>query len=118
VLRGLFPGAAFPAFDLVLLGLGADGHTASLFPGGPECEKRSRWCVASLAPQGAEVPDRVTLTLPVLNAARCVAFLVAGEDKHDALEALLAPGAGEPAGAMLPARRVRAGELYCFTDLE
>jgi 6-phosphogluconolactonase len=121
MLRGLFPGAAFPAFDLVLLGLGADGHTASLFPGGPECEERSRWCLASFAPAGTAVRERVTLTLPVLNAARCVAFLVTGEDKRNALSALLAPGAV----AELPAQRVRAarsqlhvaGELFCFTDL-
>jgi 6-phosphogluconolactonase len=117
-LRGLFPGSAFPAFDLVLLGLGADGHTASLFPGGPECEERSRWCVASRAPEGAQVRDRVTLTLPALNAARCVAFLVAGEDKRGALQALLAPPAAGAPAALLPAHRVRsAGELFCFTDL-
>jgi 6-phosphogluconolactonase len=125
-LRGLFPDSAFPVFDLVLLGLGADGHTASLFPGGPECEERSRWCVASRAPEGARVRDRVTLTLPVLNAAGCAAFLVAGEDKRGALQALLGPpAAGAPPAALLPAQRVRPaagsqlhmGELFCFTDL-
>jgi 6-phosphogluconolactonase len=130
-LRGLFPGSAFPVFDLVLLGLGADGHTASLFPGGPECEESFRWCVASRAPEGAAVPDRLTLTLPVLNAARCVAFLVAGADKRGALQALLrgaegtAPaerihpaGGRRPAAGGLPAQRVRApDELFCFTDL-
>ena len=117
-LRGLFPGLAFPAFDLVLLGLGADGHTASLFPGGPECEERSRWCVASRAPPGAAVQDRVTLTLPVLNAARAVAFLVTGEEKRDALRALLNDAQQPAGGAALPARRVQpAGELMIFTDL-
>jgi 6-phosphogluconolactonase len=117
-LRGLFPGVAFPAFDLVLLGLGADGHTASLFPGGPECEERSRWCLASRAPQGSSVRERVTLSLPVFNAARAVAFLVTGEDKRDALRAFL-DAAPQPAdGAALPARRVHpAGELTIFTDL-
>ena len=124
-LRGLFPSDPFPAFDLVLLGLGADGHTASLFPGGPECEERSRWCVASRAPKGLPVHERVTLTLPALNAARCVVFLVTGEDKRGALQALLAarassrsPAAGsELHVAALPAERVRARELFCFTDL-
>jgi 6-phosphogluconolactonase len=113
LLRGLFPGDAFPVFELVLLGLGADGHTASLFPGGPECEERSRWCVASRAPEGAAVPERVTLTLPVLSAARSAAFLVTGEDKRGALQTLLSG-----AGGALPAQSVRlAGELYLFTDL-
>ncbi len=113
-LRGLFPDDSFPAFDLVLLGLGADGHTASLFPGGPECEERSRWCVASRAPQGSPPPrERITLTLPVLNAARCSAFLVTGEDKRGALQALLDP----PTEDALPAQKIRTrGELFCFTD--
>jgi 6-phosphogluconolactonase len=116
-LRGLFPGQAFPAFDLVLLGLGADGHTASLFPGGPECEERTRWCLSSRAPEGAEVRERITLSLPALSAARAVAFLVAGQDKRAALQSLLDPAM--PTEKALPARRVRAadGELLCFTDL-
>ncbi len=127
-LRGLFPDSAFPVFDLVLLGLGADGHTASLFPGGPECEERFRWCVASLAPPkagrdppGSAPRERITLTLPVLNAARCVAFLVSGEDKRGALRALRESGAAggpQAAAGALPAQRIHpAGELFCFTDL-
>jgi 6-phosphogluconolactonase len=113
-LRGLFPGVDFPVFDLVLLGLGADGHTASLFPGGPECEERSRWCLTSLAPEDSPPRERVTLSLPVLNAARSVAFLVAGEDKRDVLRELLSP----QAAVELPAQRVRpSGELFCFSDL-
>jgi 6-phosphogluconolactonase len=113
-LRGLFPGVNFPVFDLVLLGLGADGHTASLFPGGPECEEHSRWCLASLAPINSPPRRRVTLSLPALNTARAVAFLVAGEKKRDVLRALLSPQtAGE-----LPAQRIRAaGAPVIFTDL-
>jgi 6-phosphogluconolactonase len=117
LLRGLFPGAAFPVFDLVLLGLGADGHTASLFPGGPECEERRRWCVASRAP----LPpiQRLTLTLPVLNASRAVAFLVSGESKRPALRTLLDPAPSPAVADALPAQRVHvAGSgLLCFTDL-
>ena len=122
-LRELLPGRAFPAFDLVLLGLGADGHTASLFPGGPEGEERTRWCLVSRAPEGVAVRERITLSLPALSAARAVAFLVAGEDKRAALQSLLDPAL--PLEKALPAQRLRAarsglqaaGELFCFTDL-
>jgi 6-phosphogluconolactonase len=117
-LRLQFPGASFPVFDLVLLGLGADGHTASLFPGGPECDEAERWCVASRAPEGSPAPDRVTLTLPALSAARCAAFLVAGGDKRGALAALLGAGSADPREDRPPAGRIRARELYCFTDLQ
>jgi 6-phosphogluconolactonase len=72
---------SFPSFDLVLLGIGPDGHTASLFPGQPTLDERDR-AVVGVERAGREpyVP-RVTLTLPAINAAREVIFLVAGEDK-------------------------------------
>ncbi len=108
-------GRSPPCFDLALLGLGSDGHTASLFPGGPECAERERWCVASIAPEGAAVRERITLTLPVLNAARCVLFLVSGIEKRKILQKVLRPALGEerryPAQLVLP-----AGELLWFTD--
>ena len=71
--------------DLVLLGMGSDGHTASLFPGGPELEERERWVVTSKSP--IEPRDRVSLSLVALNHARSVLFLVAGADKADRLGA-------------------------------
>jgi 6-phosphogluconolactonase len=96
------PGAGeLPVFDLVLLGLGGDGHTASLFPGTAALHERSRWVVES-HPQGL-VP-RVTLTFPVLDAARQVLFLVSGADKARAVREVLH---GSP-GVTLPAARVRA----------
>jgi 6-phosphogluconolactonase len=91
---------ALPAFDLVLLGMGADGHTASLFPGAPELDETRRWVVGS-HPSGL-VP-RLTLTLPLINAARRVLFLVAGADKAPAAREVLAGSVP----AALPAARVR-----------
>jgi len=97
------PGGA-PAFDLVWLGLGEDGHTASLFPGSPVLEQNRR-LVASV-----EVPAlqsrRLTFTLPLINAARCVQFLVTGKKKASAVRRVLRPAHAE-LSARLPAARVR-----------
>lgn len=102
-----------PVFDLVLLGLGADGHTASLFPGGPELDDTERLAVAVTAPATYDPRWRISLTLPVLNAARAVLFLVAGADKRPALRALLD---GKGAGPY-PAAHVRpAGVLSWYMD--
>jgi 6-phosphogluconolactonase len=100
-----------PRFDLILLGLGVDGHTASLFPGSPVLKEIFR-TVAAVHAAAATVPQRLTLTLPVLNAAARVLFLVAGPEKAKAVRATL----GEPTG--LPAAMVRptAGELAWIID--
>ncbi len=76
-----------PAFDLVLLGIGPDGHTASLFPGSTGLDEGDRLVVAHHAPG----PDawRMTMTFPLLNAAKQVLFLVTGEDKAPALQGIL-----------------------------
>lgn len=99
-------GPGVPALDLVVLGLGEDGHTASLFPGDPALEERERLVVR------VERPDhpRLTLTLPVLNAARTAVFLVSGESKRKALVRLLA-GDGE-----IPAARVAAEQVLILAD--
>jgi len=78
-----------PRFDLVLLGLGDDGHTASLFPGKPALKVQDRWMTAS--PPGVLPPpvERITMTLPILNAARQVVFLVAGEKKASVVKEIL-----------------------------
>jgi 6-phosphogluconolactonase len=103
-----------PRFDLVLLGIGPDAHVASLFPGKPELEESARLAVgvpiAGLEPQ---VP-RVTLTLPVLNRARVVDFLVAGGDKAQAIGRAF----GDPPDPDAPAARVRPeqGSIFVFVD--
>ncbi|NLO04411.1 MAG: 6-phosphogluconolactonase [candidate division WS1 bacterium] len=102
-----------PRFDVMLLGLGADGHTASLFPGADVLEEQERRAMSSTAP--SEPRQRLTLTLPVLNAARAVHFLVSGADKREALECAL----GE-ADARCPASLVRPtdGSLTWWLDEE
>jgi 6-phosphogluconolactonase len=100
-----------PRFDLILLGMGPDGHTASLFPGHPAVEEKTRLVVRV---EGAPKPPsaRVTFTLPLINAARHVVFLVTGKDKNTAFRRALN---GDPA---LPAARVapRDGMIVFLAD--
>jgi 6-phosphogluconolactonase len=113
-LRAFFPvtDEGWPHFDLVLLGLGADGHVASLFPGFPTLDESRRWVVGS--PPGTLPPpiDRVTLTMPVLNAARKVAFIVAGADKALAVQRALRGDWDVPAARVQPTD----GSLHWFLD--
>ena len=104
------PAAPGALFDVVLLGLGEDGHTASLFPGNPVLEVRSRWAAAVADPS---VPEpRVTLTLPALAASRHTAFLAEGAGKRDILARLVAGEESLPAARVAPSR---AG-LDAFVD--
>ncbi len=99
---------ARPLFDITLLGLGADGHTASLLPGEPVLEERRRW-VAAVAHGRPEI--RITLTYPPIESSRRVAFLVAGREKAAILRAIRAGDSGAPAARVRP-----VGELFWFVD--
>ena len=103
-----------PRWDLLLLGLGPDAHCASLFPGKPEVEERSRFAVGvETAGWEPQVP-RITLTLPCLNAARKVVFLVTGKDKAGAMKRAFGdtPDPSSPAAHVRP----RYGELLVLCD--
>ncbi|MGB8223413.1 MAG: 6-phosphogluconolactonase [Polyangiales bacterium] len=99
---------AKPFFDINLLGLGADGHTASLLPGEPVLRERKRWVVA-VSHGRPEV--RITMTYPVLESSRKVAFLVAGPEKAAIVSAIRAGGSQAPAARVKP-----IGELIWFLD--
>ena len=104
--RAAVPGDPWPVFDLVLLGLGPDGHTASLFPGDRALGERERAMVAVHRPDLPQ-PWRVTMTLPVINAARRVLMVAADRDKAAVVARAVAGDPEVPAGLVRPA----AGEL-------
>jgi 6-phosphogluconolactonase len=103
----------FPHFDLILLGLGPDGHTASLFPETAALQEKTRLVVANWVEKFEG--SRITFTLPVLNAARCVAFLVSGMDKAAVLHEVLE---GNAPAEKYPSKLVRPseGKLIWFVD--
>lgn len=108
-------GGDVPVFDLIFLGMGPDGHTASLFPGTAALDENELWVAANDVPQ--HNTNRLTLTFPVLNAARMVLFLVTGESKAEKVAEIFNAAPGEQP---YPAARVRpvSGDLIWLLDRE
>ena len=97
-----------PLFDVTLLGLGEDGHTASLFPGHAALDERDRWVLAVI---GVMPEARITLTYPILNSCAAAAFLIAGEEKRAVAARAQAADRTIPAGRIHP-----SGPLHWFID--
>ncbi|RGB31743.1 6-phosphogluconolactonase [Rhizophagus diaphanus] len=102
----------FPVFDLLLLGVGPDGHTCSLFPDHPLLEENVGW-VAYIGDSPKPPPRRITFTLPVVNHAHNIAFVATGEGKQDVLKEII-----ENSESKLPSALVKpvTGKLYWFLD--
>ena len=97
-----------PLFDITLLGIGDDGHTASLFPGQAALREMQRWAIAVI---GAKSEPRITLTYPALDSSRDVAFVVTGKEKRNAVARAQAGDRAVPAAGVRP-----VGRLHWFTD--
>jgi 6-phosphogluconolactonase len=106
-------GSEPPALDLILLGMGPDGHTASLFPHTTALAETARWVVVNYVPKFAT--DRMTFTASVINRAREVLFLIAGTDKAEPLHEVLE---GPPASDLYPSQLIKpvTGKLVFFVD--
>ncbi len=113
IIRAIFPGEAVPRFDLILLGMGEDGHTASLFPHTAALDERERLAVANKVEKLQTW--RLTFTVPLINAARRVLFLLSGDSKADILRRVLH---GEQQPHELPSQLIQPtdGELAFYID--
>lgn len=114
-IRALVPvEGGLPRFDLVLLGMGADGHTASLFPGTPALREKQKLVMAYKVPVLGR--QRMTLTLPLINAARNVMLLVTGEDKADTIARLFSDKEADRRDLPVNSVRPKDGTLYLILD--
>jgi 6-phosphogluconolactonase len=104
-----------PVFDLVILGVGKDGHTASLFPGHRAVNEKEKWVTFVKAHARMTLRERITITLPVINAARNVMFIIAGEGKGDMIRSIIEQ---KKAGKVYPATMVKPddGQTVWFID--
>jgi 6-phosphogluconolactonase len=106
--------AQWPVLDLVLLGMGEDGHTASLFPGTTAVAEQTRWVVPGHSPQGTA--SRITLTLGVINHASMILFLVTGLNKAKVVRSILERRAGDPSPYPAALVRPETGRLLWYLD--
>ncbi|UCB44321.1 MAG: 6-phosphogluconolactonase [Spirochaetota bacterium] len=113
ILRRFFKGKDNPSFDLFMLGIGDDGHVVSLFNNDPALEEKHLWVRAVIAPESYPVRKRITLTLPIINCARNVLFLVTGEKKSGILSNVLNGKGDYPANLVQP-----SGSSILFTDVD
>jgi len=111
VCTNIDPSTGVPQVDLVLLGIGEDGHTASLFPGHALLEHTDGAIVLAITDSPKPPPSRITFSLPLINAARCAAFLATGAGKADVLAA-----AFERREPLLPIARVASAHVYWLLD--
>ena len=104
----------FPQFDWILLGLGSDGHTASLFPDAPSLLEEKTICVAAVHPESGQ--KRISLTLPVINSSKRVSFLVTGEEKRNVVDKILK--GRQQDSERYPAAKVKpcSGKLEWYLD--
>jgi len=108
-----FSGNNYPVFDLIILGMGEDGHTASIFPYQIDLWKSDKFCVAAAHPATGQ--QRISLTGKVINNAKSVVFLITGEKKAVKIKEIIY---GEPAASAYPASMVNPvnGQLFWFLD--
>lgn len=97
-------------FDVILLGVGSDGHTASLFPGAPSLEEASRWTIVEPSPHLDPKVTRISLTMPVIRSSRKAIFLVCGDDKGPILKQVFEDPARGTLAARLPSAMVGTSE--------
>ena len=113
-IKQVHPTDSFPSFDLLILGMGPDGHTCSLFPGHPGLQETEK-LVIPITDSPKPPSSRITLTIPVLNQARNIFVVATGSSKVDAVKGSLEPSEGQdplPAGLVRPVK----GELHWFMD--